>query len=95
MKKKYSSLSGNARIVGVRGSYGRREFIDFYIEHPKGKEYAFTRRYTHKVYELTKGGISIKSLLCMRSSDVMTMALVKHLSYAMTDFMSEFEWLAA
>lgn len=96
MKKRFSALSDSVRVVGVRGTNGRRRYMDFYIVHPRhGREYLFTRRFTHKVYELTKGGVPIKDLLRMRSADEMTMALVKNLSYTLAGLMSEYAWLAA
>ena len=63
---------------------------------PEGSVYhAFTRRYSHKTYDLVKGGISIKRLLQIRSKDKMIMKLVKYMGLMMPYFMEEIEWMAA
>lgn len=75
---------------------GNKKVIDFYLINSKGRrEYAFTRRYTKKVYDLVKGGIPIKRLLQTRTKDQTTMKLVNYTSIMMPYFMDEIEWMAA
>jgi len=74
---------------------GPEDVIDYYLYHPKwGKEYAFTRRYSHDTYNMVKGGIPVKRLLQIRSKNKRTMMLVKYLSLMMPYFMEEIEWMA-
>ena len=75
---------------------GSKEVVDYYIVNGSGKkEYAFTRKYTRKTYDIVKSGISVKQLLQMRSKDKMVMMLVKYMSLMMPYFLEEIEWLAA
>lgn len=75
---------------------GNKEVIDFYLINSRGcREYAFTRRYTKKVYDLVKGGIAIKRLLQIRTKDQTTMKFVNYTSVMMPYFMEEIEWMAA
>ncbi len=96
MKKKYSDISNNVRLIGFNKMQSGREVIDYYIVNASGnREYAFTRRYTRNTYDLVKSGISVKRLLQIRSKDKMVMMLVKYMSLMMPYFMEEIEWFAA
>ncbi|MCR5502779.1 MAG: hypothetical protein K6F53_07205 [Lachnospiraceae bacterium] len=96
MKKKFANVSNRIRLSGQRRMHGSREVIDFYLVHPVyGREYAFTRKYTRGTYEIVKGGIPIKDLLCLRSKDTMIMRLVEYTSLMMPYFMEEISWMAA
>ncbi len=96
MKKKYTKISDRIEMVGNVRGHGRNRVIDFYLTSPAGeKEYAFTRRYSNRSYDLVRGGISVKRLLSLRSKDCMVMNLVKYLSYMMPYFTEEIEWMAA
>ncbi len=96
MKKKYNKVSNRIRLVGEARMRGSEEVVDFYLVHPVyGREYAFTRKYTRATYEIVKGGIPIKELLCIRSKDKMTMRLVNYTSLMMPYFMEEISWMAA
>ena len=96
MKKKFNQVSDRITMVGYSRMRGAEEVIDYYLYHPKwGREYAFTRRYTHNTYNLVKGGISVKRLLQVKSKDKMIMMLVKYMGIMMPYFMEEIEWMAA
>ena len=96
MKKKYSEIPENIRIIGVRGTGKRNHVVDFYLVSPKnGREYAFTRKYSKRTYGLVKSGVSIKKFLSLRSKDHMVMNVVRYLSYMMPYFMEEIDWMAA
>ena len=96
MKKKYGKISNRIRLIGVSRMRGAEEIIDYYLIHPVyGREYAFTRRYTRATYDLVKGGIPIKELLCVKSKDKMIMRLVNYTSLMMPYFMEEISWMAA
>ena len=96
MKKKYSELSNRIQVVGVNRMSKNKEVVDYYLVGPKGnREYAFTRRYTKKTYDLVKGGIPVKRLLQTRTKDRTTMKLVDYVSVMMPYFMEEIEWMAA
>ena len=96
MKKKYADISNRIRVVGVYRMNGGQEVIDYYLISPCGvREYAFTRKYTRKTYDLVKGSISVKQLLQIRSKDKAIMKLVSYLSRMMSYFMEEIEWIAA
>ncbi len=96
MKKKYADISNRIKVVGINKMTGRQEVVDYYLVSSNGKkEYAFTRKYTRKTYDLVKGGISVKRLLQVRTKDRATMKLVNYLSLMMPYFMEEIEWMAA
>lgn len=96
MKKKFTAISDRITVVGNLKGHGRDRMIDFYLVSPGGeKEYAFTRRYSNRSYDLVRGGISVKRLLGTRSKDRMVMKLVDYLSYMMPYFVDEIEWMAA
>ncbi len=96
MKKKYADISNRIKVVGMNRMNGCQEVIDYFLISPYGiREYAFTRKYTRKTYDLVKGGIAIKQLLQIRSKDKATMKLVSYLSLMMPYFMDEIEWMAA
>ena len=96
MKKKYSEIPENIRIIGIRGTGRRSRVVDFYLVSSKnGREYAFTRKYSKRTYDLVKSGVSIKKLLSVRSKDHMVMKVVRYLSYMMPYFMEEIGWMAA
>ena len=96
MKKKYAKISNKIRLVGVSRMRGSEEVVDYYLVHPVyGREYAFTRKYTRATYDIVKGGIPVKELLCIRSKDRMTMKLVNYTSLMMPYFMEEISWMAA
>ena len=96
MKKKYSEVSNSIKIVGFNKMQGSKEVVDYYLINSAGdREYAFTRKYTRKTYDLVKGGIPVKELLQTRSKDKMVMMLVKYMALMMPYFIEEIEWLAA
>ncbi len=96
MKKKYSNISNNIRVIGFNRMQGSKEVVNYYIVNASGKrEYAFTRKYTRNTYNLVKGGIPLKDLLQVRSKDKMVMMLVKYMALMMPYFIEEIEWLAA
>ena len=58
--------------------------INYYLRLPNGgREYAFTKEYTHHTYELCKSGIRVGDLISTRSRRRDVMKLVKYTVYMM------------
>ena len=96
MTKKNSTISNVVKITGLKRRVGKDRVIDYYLENNSGdREYAFTKRYSNRTYELVKGGVPVRRVLGVRSKDRSIMNLVGYLGFIMPYFVKEFEWIAA
>ena len=83
-------LKEQIKLVGIKNFKGEDKMIDFYITSP-GKEdiYAFSKRYTHTIYDICKSGIRVNEISTKRSRNRSVMGLVKYLN-VMLPYLTEY-----
>ena len=91
--RKYDKVSNKVKVIGIKKN---SKMVDYYLVHPHyGREYAFTRKYTTKTYNLVKGGTPVKEVLTYRYHDRSVMDLIKYMKLMVPYFMEEIDWLSA
>lgn len=86
------NLNNRVRIQAIKNFRHEDKMIDFYVINTDGeRNYAFSKRFTNNAYELCKSGISVNSLLSVRSRDTGIMQLVKQANRMVGYLADEYE----